>query len=1081
MTRTRRGTTGRSLFLYGGLAHAPPPTTASKPISARGSLLGRGAIIGPPTASVTPAVLGEPHLGSVLGVDVGSWTSATPLAFSLQWQRCGSLGEGCVDIRGATSPLYQVTFDDARPGQTVRVKVTAWSISGGATAASPPSTQVAGDPPLSIKPPALSGDAKDGGSLRVDRGSWASSEPYSLSYQWLRCDSAGGSCENVAGATAVSYLPGPLDVGRSLRAVVRASDLTGATDASTSISAVVAAAAPKAADPPRIAGDPTSGEPLTVISDLWFGTPPFQFSYQWLRCDAAGVVCAAIVGANGQTYTPTALDLGAGSIEAQVMATNAGGSGTSTSGPVATSVSAGAATATSGAVAGGVRIGSADVTAPSSGAIRSDGLLPSGGKRLLTGCTSNPVNTALPTTSPSSSVHAGGSISIASSGTWSPPSGTCVNQRFRYAWFRDSGLVVDQGTSTSPYTTGSADIGHNLQLQVTYEYGSSDQYGASARSGNVTVTNSAPNTPDAQSPPDGAVDYYVPGNSATQPSFTARFSDPDGDSGYLNWDIQQWNGSSYVEWQSSQGSGVVCNTCWGTFFPNTMRSGAYAWAVSPQDQWGAGGSGIGYFGLHVYEAPSVPNLSFPGSGTPTVPNPTPDLKASATDAENDPVYYRFQVATDSNFSTGSGGSLVGDFAWMDSGVCNIPSSWTDPLDATKTQSLKHGQTYWWRAASADQDGQSLWSTARSFTVAALPNLGASGNWPFFSSGPLAVNETTGNLVLAAPSPSFPTSAGTLGLSITYNSHDTGSRGLGTGWTIGQDGAIRLIDHTATASDGSDQIERVLPDGSSVFYQHVDGTPSYLPTDGSDAHLTKNPDNTYTLLDTDGSVYTFSSADSTTGVAYPTNIQSLSAQAGVGEIDYAYVSGDSLHRLASVTAKDGTSTVGALTLTWGTGTCTSALLCVSGPDGVVWKYVGDGSGTPDRQRRQPRHLQGHVRRKQPPAVPLQRRRSFRPKRFARPEPQPRLQLGTRPARQLRQLEPRQLGRPRTHQRTNTLDINLVVRLPPRYQRRHEDRRDRERARHQRYPRLPGSRYPARNRGVHHDLAALPAGGRYMRRA
>jgi hypothetical protein len=60
------------------------------------------------------------------------------------------------------------------------------------------------------------------------------------SYQWQRCDSGGGSCVPVAGATASSYLLVSGDVGKTMRISVTASNTAGSATASSSPTAVVA-------------------------------------------------------------------------------------------------------------------------------------------------------------------------------------------------------------------------------------------------------------------------------------------------------------------------------------------------------------------------------------------------------------------------------------------------------------------------------------------------------------------------------------------------------------------------------------------------------------------------------------------------------------------------------------------------------------------------------------------------------------------------------------------------------------------------------------------------------------------------
>lgn len=861
-----------------------------------------------------PAISGSLALNTKLTADPGTAISTYRLWYSYQWQRCDSSGASCTNIRGATQSSYTPEFVDVRPGEKVRVVVTASSIKDVASTTSAATAPVQGTSPGSLGAPAISGQAIDGGTLAATRGTWQSLEPYVVSYQWQRCTI---SCENVAGAHQPNYTPSPYDVGATLRAEVTARSFSGGTTTSDALTVVVAASPPRAAESPRVFLPGVPGAAATAVADLWFGTPPFELTYQWLRCVSG--LCDPIPGATDVHYLPAALDAAAGvALAVRVTATNKAGSASAESKPLS-------------------------LVAPAK-------LKVLGGLRTAATCNQNPVSTSAPTQNPAGGVHVGGSISIGSSGGWDPPWNSCANQQWRYAWFRDSALVIDQGTSTAGYGTSGADVGHTIQIQVTYEYWTDTYHGTSSRSDGTTVGNGAPNQPGNPIPNDGYI-YRVSPGAAAGVAFTAYYTEPDGEPGYMDWTIERWNGSSYVVSESGRGLGdpgcyygdsaEVGNGCWGRYFPSTsMVAGDYAWYVYGTDIWGWQGAALGLLGYSVRETPTVPTLSSPSNGQ-IMPTARPVLVATSTDAESDQIYYRIQVASDANFTTGSGGSLVGDFTSLASSNFNVPPGWTDPLDSSKTQSLKDGRTYYWRATASDGDGSAAgWSGTRSFAVR-VSKFGTNSVWPMWSSGPLSINEATGNLVLSAPAPSFPTAAGTVGAAITYNSLDTTSHGLGQGWTIGSGvDPVKLIDHSLITGDGTDVVERVYPDGYSDFYQHVAGSTTYLPPSGSSSHLNKNPnptDGTFTLVGDDGTVYSFSAADATTGVATMTSAESLSASAGVGRLSYSY---DGQGRLTAITAKDGASTIATLTFTWG---CSGALLCISGPDGIAWKYVGDGSG------------------------------------------------------------------------------------------------------------------------------------------
>lgn len=281
------------------------------------------AAAGPPVNTSLPTITGTTVVGQQLTSTVGGWTRK-PTSFARRWFDCDTNGANCIVIVGATAAKYTLTSADV--GSTIRVEVTATNSSGSAVATSAATAVVQTAPiaPTNSSPPTISGTAQDGQVLTASPGSWSGTPPITYAYQWQRCDTSGGSCAGITGATGTTYTVASADVGHTLIVVVTASNGGGKTSKPSSPTAIVQATPPALASDPTVSGTPQDGQTLTATTGTWTGTSPFTYAFQWQHCDPSGLDCSPVSGAINSTYALTPADVGF-TISVLVTATNSAG------------------------------------------------------------------------------------------------------------------------------------------------------------------------------------------------------------------------------------------------------------------------------------------------------------------------------------------------------------------------------------------------------------------------------------------------------------------------------------------------------------------------------------------------------------------------------------------------------------------------------------------------------------------------------------------------------------------------------------------------------------------------------------
>lgn len=197
-----------------------------------------------PANTAKPAISGTPAAGQRLTVSNGTW-SGSPTKYDYQWQRCDTAGANCGDISGGTQLAYVVSPDDV--GKRLRARVIAQNGEGSGNATSDASatvtTALTTGPPVSVRPPSVSGTPAIGQQLRVATGEWGGAQPITFSFQWLRCDTGGNNCLTVSSATDDAYGVTAGDQGKTLRVRVTARNAADVETALTTPTAAVGAPA----------------------------------------------------------------------------------------------------------------------------------------------------------------------------------------------------------------------------------------------------------------------------------------------------------------------------------------------------------------------------------------------------------------------------------------------------------------------------------------------------------------------------------------------------------------------------------------------------------------------------------------------------------------------------------------------------------------------------------------------------------------------------------------------------------------------------------------------------------------------
>lgn len=286
--------------------------------------------------TVKPYFTGTVAVGNTITANPGTWDGPATPTVAYQWYACTAaitletqaVPATCSAISSATQGTFVITA--AESGKFIAVGVTASSV--GATPATWLSITIAKAPAVNTVAPVVTGTASVYSTLTASTGTWTGFPAPTLSYQWLRCSAAGAAantlptgCTTISGATQATYATDAADDQQYLRVRVTATNDLGSATTYSATTAKIAAFNTVA---PVVTGTASAYSTLTASSGTWAGDPAPTYTYQWLRCTAAGAAantlpagCTTISGATQATYVIAAADYQK-YLRVQVTATN---------------------------------------------------------------------------------------------------------------------------------------------------------------------------------------------------------------------------------------------------------------------------------------------------------------------------------------------------------------------------------------------------------------------------------------------------------------------------------------------------------------------------------------------------------------------------------------------------------------------------------------------------------------------------------------------------------------------------------------------------------------------------------------
>jgi hypothetical protein len=152
-----------------------------------------------------------------------------------------------------------------------------------------------GPAPESWNAPRIIGRAIAGQTVTAGEGLWTGTEPLELTYRWQRCDTAGGSCQDIPGATTFAYGVTADDGEHTLRVTVTAHNGAGSSEADSPPTSEVPAP-PSKIELPTTVGADEEGVAVAKVVPTPAHSPTVQTLSSASRRPPARATIARVVG-----------------------------------------------------------------------------------------------------------------------------------------------------------------------------------------------------------------------------------------------------------------------------------------------------------------------------------------------------------------------------------------------------------------------------------------------------------------------------------------------------------------------------------------------------------------------------------------------------------------------------------------------------------------------------------------------------------------------------------------------------------------------------------------------------------------